>query len=61
MHSIPLLTKLNFDNMPNVITYRINIRTKSMIKVLTPCKKFCIIKSMNPIKQFIRNNIQIAK
>ena len=58
MHSIPLLAKLNFDNMPNVITYRINIRTKSMF-ILTPCKKFCIIKSMSLIKQF--HNIQIAK
>ena len=42
MHSIPLLTKLNFDNMPNVITYRINIRTKSMIKIYHLVRSFAL-------------------
>ena len=39
----PFVEKLNFDTMPNLINFRTNIKTKSILSI-APCKKSCIIK-----------------
>ena len=36
--------QMQIDKMPNVISLRVNIRTKSMLSI-TLCKKCCFIKS----------------
>ena len=56
----PLVDKLNFDKMPNMINFGIYIWPKSMLSV-TPGKNCCIIKSMSSIIEFISLNIQITK
>ena len=56
----PLVDKLNFDKMSNMINIRVYIWSKSMLSV-TPSKKRCIIKSMSSIIEFINLNIQIMK
>ena len=56
----PLVDKLNFDKMPDMINVGVYILLKSMVSV-TPGKKCCIIKSMSSIIEFISLNIQITK
>ena len=56
----PLVDKLNFVKMPNMINFGVYIWPKSMLSV-TPGKNCCIIKSMSSIIEFISLNIQITK
>ena len=56
----PLVDKLNFDKMSNIINFGVYIWLNSMLSV-TPCKKCCIIKSMSSMTEFISLNIHITK
>ena len=40
--------KLNFDEILDMINFRLNVRLMCMLSII-PCKKYCIIKSMSSI------------
>ena len=54
------IDKLNFDKMPNMINFCVNIRQKSILSI-RPSKNCCIIKSISSIMEFISLNSQITK
>ena len=53
MNSNTFINEWNFDEVSNVVNFRINVRTKSMLSI-TSSKESCFIQIMFSIIKFIR-------
>ena len=53
MNSIPFINEWNFDEVSNMVNFRINVRAKSMLSIASSTES-CFIQIMFSIIKFIR-------